>query len=85
MVRTVVKVCREVNYGISCKNTLCHSFEKSLFNCGIEVLRNGTADNGLCECKSFSVAMGESHLNVTVLTGTAGLLLVLSFDIRTYP
>ena len=81
MVRTVGKSCFKVNNGIACKNTVCNSILKSFFNCGEEVLRNGAAEYALCKFKLLLFAGLELDLNVTVLTVTAGLLLMLSFNL----
>ena len=81
MIRTVVKVSRKSYERITC-NTLDHRVLKSLFNCGIEVLRYCSTDNGYCKLKSLTLCGSKANLNVTVLTGTAVLLLMLSFNVH---
>ena len=56
------------------------TFLKSLFNSGEEVLRNASAEYSFLEKKSVALVGFKLNLNVTVLTVTAGLLLVLAFN-----
>ena len=76
-----MEVCSEVSHRITV-STLNHCILKTLFNCGVEVLRNYATNNGNCECKTFVFAGGELNPNVTKLTGTTVLLLVLTFNVN---
>ena len=49
MIRSVVEIGGEINHGISRENTLLHSLEKSLLDCGVVSLRHVSADDALRE------------------------------------
>ena len=84
MIRTVKEVRLDFYNRISGKDALCHGFLKSFFNCGEEVFGDRAAKNGFGKLKLVLVAGSEFDLDVTVLTVTAGLLLVFAFDLSLF-
>ena len=81
MIRTVVEDSLDVLYFASCERALLHALEESLLNCRNVVLRNRSAEELFAELESRLCRRRESDVNVTVLTCTAGLLLVLTLNI----
>ena len=84
MVRSVVNIGAYTKYGIACQNSGVGSLTNTLFNSRDIFLRNRTADNRRLELESlFRVRIHrlELHFTVSVHSGTAGLVDVLSFYI----
>ena len=48
----------------------------------MEVLGNGSANGRLCKGQAVALTGCETDLNVTVLSVTAGLLLILTFNVN---
>ncbi len=76
MVRSVVESRLHTDYRITCQRSLEHGFLKSLLNSREVVLRNRTADYRLFE-DIRRIKVAELHLDMAVLTVSAGLLLIL--------
>ena len=83
MVGTVYESSLEVNYRVACENTLLDRLLKSLLYCREVVLRNSSAEYLLLEYEIFCIVVRlELDPNVTVLTVTAGLLLMLTLNLN---
>ena len=84
MVGAVVQGCLHADYGVSCQRSALNGFLDTLFHCREVVFRNGAAHNDLFEyIRRFRITgIFEAHLNVTVLTVSAGLLLIFCIHIR---
>ena len=83
MIGTVYESSLEVNYRIACEDTLLDRLLESLLNCGEVVLRNCSAEYLLFEYEIFRIVVRlELDPYVTVLTVTAGLLLMLTLNLN---
>ena len=84
MVGSIVKHAVDADYRITCKRSLLDGINDTLLNCGEVVLRNGSADDFIAELIGLGLIAKRavSHLDVTVLAVSAGLLLVLVLNVR---
>ena len=78
VIRTVNKRRFQPDNGIARKHAFLCAFAKPLFNCGVEVLRNGTAEYLFSENKVYAVVRLKSDMNVAVLSVSAGLFLIFA-------
>ena len=83
MVRSIVENSLNADNGICCKRSPSYGFSDTLLNSREEVLGNRTADNFLIEYILLFRIIGrtELHLNMSVLSVSAGLRLILGLDI----
>ena len=77
MVGTVVEHRFNIYYLAAGQRAFLHGFDQALFNSRYVVLRNGTAEEFFGEFEFF-LGRAEADVYVAVLSGTAGLLLVLA-------
>ena len=80
MVRTIGQRCFQADQRISCQYTVLHRFANALFDCGPEVLGHRTAENAFCKYEILVGTRLKVHLNMTILTMTARLFLVLALN-----
>ena len=82
MIRTVVQGNLDVYYRIACEDTGVKSALDTCVNGGNELLRDRAADNVVAELITLTgLVRLNSDLNVTVLTRTTGLALILHINI----
>ena len=83
MIGSVVQDSLDADYRISGHRACGHGISDTLLNSREEVLRDSAADNDLLEYISFVKVSGrlESHLDMTVLAVSAGLLLILGINV----
>ena len=84
MIGSVIKSSLHTYYRICSQRSLLNAFLKSLLNCREVVLRNCTANYNLLKYIWSLHITGrlKAHLNMTILSVSAGLFLMLSFYIR---
>ena len=80
MEATVVQLSLQANQRET-DSTLGHGVLKTFLDSGDKVLGHGAANGGIHEGQTLVFTGSEADLDVTVLTGTAVLLLVLAFDV----
>ena len=79
MIGTIIQRDLHVNDGVTCEDTALHSALDTLVDRLDEFLRNRTARNSVDELITLTGFVGfENDFDMTVLTGTAGLPLVLA-------
>ena len=81
MIRAVNKRCLEVNNRISRQNAVLNTFSQTLFNSREIVFRDSAAEDVFGKFKIFLFAGLKLNPDMTVLTVTAGLFLVFSFNL----
>ena len=83
MIRAVIQNSFYADHGVCRQRAFQDGILQSFFHCREEVLRYRSAHNFLREFKRFfQIAQrGESHLNMAVLSMSAGLLLIFIFHI----
>ena len=79
MVRAVQQGGTQTDQRIARQNAVLHCLAHALFDCRMEILRNAAAEDLFLEQEIALGVRRKFHLDVTVLTVTAGLLLVLAF------
>ena len=83
MIRSIVKGCLHTNNRICSQRSLENTFLKSLLNSREVVLRNCTTYNYLLKyIRCLQIARWlKAHLNVAILSVSAGLFLMFAFYI----
>ena len=83
MIRAIVEHCFYAYNGICSHRSLLHRLLNTLFYCGEIVLRNSAPDNDLVKYIRRLQIPGrlKCHLDMSVLTMSAGLLFILVLDI----
>ena len=84
MIRSIIKSSLYTNYRICCKRSFLNAFLKALLNCREVVLRNCTTNNNLLKYVwSLHIARRlKTHLNMSILSMSAGLFLMFAFYVR---
>ena len=83
MVGSVIERRFDVDDLASGKRTLCHAVSQTCFNRREVVLRNSTAEHFFSEYHFFGIGVRfKSYPDITVLAGTAVLLLVFTLNFR---
>ena len=78
MIGSIVQFNLDIDYFVACQDTCLHCATDTSIDCRDVFLRDCTADNLVGELIALAgFVRGYTDLNVTVLTGTTGLLLVL--------
>ena len=83
MIRSIIKSSLYTNYRICCKRSLLNAFQ-ALSRLPEVVLRNCTTNNNLLKYVwSLHIARRpETHLNMSILSVSAGLFLMFAFYVR---
>ena len=81
MIRAVYESSLDSHYREACQDALLHAVLKTLLDCGEEVAGNRSAEHSFLEYHIVAVAWLELYPYVSVLTVSAGLLLVASLNL----
>ena len=83
MIRSIIKGCFHTNYRICSQRAFQDAFLKTFFNCREVILRNCTTYNYLLKyIRCLQIARWlKAHLNVAILSVSAGLFLMFAFYI----
>ena len=81
MVGAVVQIGGKLNHR-EAGNSFCHSVLQSLFHGRVEVFRHGTTHDRHGKGQTLFLAGRKADLDVSVLSGTAVLFLVLAFHVH---
>ena len=84
MIRSIIKDSLYSNYRISCKRSLQNGFLKSFLYCREVILRNCSANHFFFEYIWRLQISGwlKTHLNMSVLSMSSGLFLILGIYVR---